>query len=133
MRAEAARVLERERMMADQIDWPGLKALALGLDLPHVEEATSWGKPCLKAHGKLWAWWSPHEDAPVFKIDKEMRAVLLEADPDRFFVTDHYRAHGLILMRPAQFDADWARANLLASWKRMAPKRVLKAWEAAGG
>jgi hypothetical protein len=33
--------------------------MALGLGLPGVEETTSWGQPTLKAHGKLWVWWSP--------------------------------------------------------------------------
>lgn len=113
------------------IDWPGLKSLALGLNLPHVVEATSWGQPCLKAHGKLWVWWSPHENAPVFKVSLESRALMLEMEPERFFVTPHYQAHALVLMRPTAFDAAWAKANLVQVWKQMAPKKVLKAWQAA--
>lgn len=112
-------------------DWESLKRLALGLGLPHVVEATSWGEPVLKAHGKLWVWWSPHEDAPVFKVALEEREVLLEAEPDTFFVTDHYRGHALVLVRPDRLDADWARANLRRVWRRMAPKRVLAAFDAA--
>ena len=116
------------------MDWPALKALALSLDLPRVEEATSWGQPCLKAHGKLWCWWSAKEDAPVFKMpSQEERDVLLEAEPDRFFTTDHYRPHALILMRPDQFDAEWACHNLLQSWRTMAPKRFLKTYDAEAG
>lgn len=107
-----------------------LKALALELNLPNVVEATSWGQPVLKAHGKLWAWWSPHEDAHVFKVAKEEREILIEAEPERFFVTPHYQPHGLVLMRPEKFDAAWARANLLRTWRAMAPKRVLKAYDA---
>jgi hypothetical protein len=53
--------------------WEELRALALSLDLPGVVETTSWGNPCLKAHGKLWAWWSPSEDAPVLKVSREER------------------------------------------------------------
>jgi hypothetical protein len=117
------------------IDWPGYKALALQLAadeaLSHIEEAVSWGQPNLKAHGKMWCWWSPTEDAPVFKMDRAEREFLLEADPDTFFVTPHYVPHGLVLVRPAAFDADWARARLLKSWQDMAPKTRLKAWLAA--
>ena len=113
-----------------RVTYARLKRLALSLKLPNVVEATSWGQPCLKAHGKLWVWWSPHEDAPVFKIPKEEREILLEAEPERFFVTPHYQPHALILMRPDKFDANWARANLLRSWRAMAPKRVLKAFDA---
>ena len=108
-----------------------LKTLALSLKLPNVVEATSFGQPCLKAHGKLWVWWSPHEDAPVFKVPREEREMLIELDPERFFVTPHYQAHALILVRPEKLDAAWTRMILLRMWREMAPKRVLKAYEAA--
>ncbi|GAB5467621.1 MAG: MmcQ/YjbR family DNA-binding protein [Rhodospirillales bacterium] len=114
----------------DRIHWERLKSLALSLGLPGVEEATSWGQPCLKAHGKLWVWWSPHEDAPVFKVPLEERDMLVEADPDSFFVTDHYRRHGLILVHPEAFDPQWAEANLRRVWRAQAPKRFLKAYDA---
>jgi len=111
------------------IDWPNLKALALALGLPGVEETTSWGQPTLKAHGKLWVWWSPKEDAPVFKVPFEEREFLVEADPDTFFFTPHYRSHPLILVRPDRLDREWAEANLLRVWRDQAPKRVLKAYD----
>ncbi len=114
-----------------QVDWERLKRFALALGLPGVAEATSWGQPCLKAHGKLWVWWSPHEDAPVFKVPQDERDMLVEADPQTFFVTDHYRRHALILVRPEALDLDWVRMNLLRVWRAQAPKRVLKAYDAA--
>jgi hypothetical protein len=109
--------------------WPKLKALALSLELPHVIETTSWGQPTLKAHGKLWTWWSPTEDAPVFKTTFEERDFLIEAAPETFFFTDHYRNHPLVLVRPDRLDADWAKARLVKTWRDMAPKKVLKAFD----
>lgn len=111
--------------------WPELRDLALGLRLPNVVEATSWGEPCLKAHGKLWTWWSPSAAAPVFKIDYEEREFLTAARPETFFFTPHYRNHRLVLMRPDAFDTDWALANLQRVWRDQAPKRFLKTWDAA--
>jgi hypothetical protein len=122
---------ERGMKPKRQTDWNRLKALALGLGLPHVEEATSWGEPCLKAHGKLWVWWSPSEDAPVFKVPFEEREILVEAEPETFFFTPHYKNHPLVLVRPEKLDLDWARANLIRVWRAEAPKRVLKAYDAA--
>ena len=115
------------------MDWETYKALALELKLPNVIEATSWGNPCLKAHGKLWAWWSPSEDAPVFKMPREEREFLIEADPETFFVTDHYRSHNLVLVHPASLDPEWAKAHLVRSWRELAPKRVLQDWEKEQG
>jgi hypothetical protein len=112
--------------------WEKLKSLALELHLPGVTEAISWGQPCLKAHGKLWVWWSPSEDAPVFKVPLEEREILVEAEPDRFFFTPHYRNHPLILVRPEKLEPDWARANLIRVWRAQAPKRVLKDFDATG-
>lgn len=114
-----------------QIVWPRLKEVALKLGLPGVEETTSLREPVLKAHGKLWVWWSPHEDAPVFKVPFEERDMLLEVAPDTFFVTPHYKSHPLILMRPDKLDLDWAKANLIRVWRAQAPKRVLKAHDEA--
>jgi hypothetical protein len=112
-------------------DWQRLKTMALRLGLPGVEETTSWGQPTLKAHGKLWVWWSPHEDAPVFKVPFEERAMLVESDPGTFFFTAHYKDHPLVLVRPEKLDLEWAKANLIRVWRDQAPKRVLKAYDAA--
>jgi hypothetical protein len=108
--------------------WARLRALALSLELPHVVDAMSWGQPNLKAHGKMWCWWSPTEDAPVFKTSFEEREFLCEADPETFFFTPHYRNHPLVLVRPHRLDPDWAKARLMETWRAMASKRALKAW-----
>lgn len=106
-----------------------LRDLALALDLPGVTEAISWGQPCLKAHGKLWFFWSPTEHAPVFKVPFEERDMLVESDPETFFFTDHYRNHELVLARPDRLDPEWARANLVRVWRKQAPKKLLKAFD----
>ena len=110
--------------------WPDLRDFALSLGLPQVTEATSWGEPSLKAHGKLWTWWSPSEKCPVFKVDFDEREFLLEHRSDLFFVTPHYRGHRLVLMRPDKFDPDWTEANLRRVWRDQAPKRFLKQFDA---
>ncbi len=118
-------------MARRKITYETLKKLALSLDLPGVTEAVSWGQPCLKAHGKLWFFWSPKENAPVFKVPFEERDMLVEADPKTYFYTDHYRNWELVLARPDRVDLDWARANLIRVWREQAPKRVLKAYDEA--
>lgn len=112
-------------------DWPELKSFARGLELPKVEQATSWGNEVLKAHGKLWCWWSPYIDAALFKCDKEERDMLRSIDPDTYPVHAHYEAHNLILVAAGRVDPDWTRARLLSTWRAAAPKRFLKDWDAA--
>jgi hypothetical protein len=115
---------------AHQKHWNRLRRLALSLDLPGVEETTSYGQPTLKAHGKLWVWSSPHEDAFVFKVPYEERDVLVDAEPETYFVTPHYQGSPMILVRPEKLDLAWAKANLVRVWRAQAPKRVLKAYDA---
>lgn len=110
--------------------WPQMKAFALSLELPKVEEATSWGNEVLKAHGKLWVWWSPYVEAALFKCDKDERDMLREVDPETFITHPHYESHNLILVAVGHIDEGWAKARLRSSWRAAAPKRFLKDWDA---
>ena len=67
----------------------------------------------------------------MFKVSFEEREVLVEAEPETFFFTPHYKNHPLVLVRPEKLDPDWAKANLIKVWRAQAPKRVLKAYDAA--
>jgi hypothetical protein len=114
-------------------DWPALRTLALSLGLPGVADAVSWGNPNLKAHGKMWCWWSPMIDAAVFKGSIDERETLHMADPATFPLHSHYANYGLILVAGGRLDPDWARARLIRTWREMAPKRVLRDFDASGG
>jgi hypothetical protein len=113
--------------------WPELKAFAFGLDLPMVTVDHPWGNECLKAHGKMWCWWSPYVDAAVFKASRDEREMLLAADPETFTRHPHYEPHNLVLVRAGRIDEGWARARLLQQWREVAPKRWLKTWDAEHG
>jgi len=110
--------------------WPELRDLALGLDLPGVTLDYPWGHETLKAHGKTWTYWAAMTDAAVFKADKEERAALQDLDPETFPSHPHYQPHRLILVRAGRLDPVWAKARLLATWREMAPRRLLKDWDA---
>ncbi|RYI22860.1 MAG: MmcQ/YjbR family DNA-binding protein [Acetobacteraceae bacterium] len=111
--------------------WPELKSLALALDLPEVTIDHPWGNECLKAHGKMWCWWSPYVDAAVFRCARDEREILLVADPKTFTLHPHYAPHNLVLVRAGRIDEGWARARLTQQWREAAPKLWLKAWDAA--
>ena len=114
-------------------DWAELRSFALGLGLPEVADAVSWGNPNLKAHGKMWCWWSPCIDAGIFKGSREEREMLMQADPESFVMHPHYAKTGLILVAGGRIDEGWAEARLRQSWRDQAPKRFLKEWDARGG
>jgi hypothetical protein len=67
--------------------------------VPGVEEGTSYGTSAWRFKGKLLV--RLHQDGAslVLRIGNAAREHLLQADPQTFFVTDHYRGHPIVLAR----------------------------------
>ncbi len=103
------------------------------LALPDTVETTSWDARSFKVNGKVIAFWNPTWDCPVFKVPLDERDLLIEADPETFFTTDHHRPWPLVLARPDKVDPGWVRANVARVWRAQVRKSTLKAWDAARG
>jgi hypothetical protein len=75
----------------------------IGLALPSVEEGTAYGAPALKVRGKLMACVPTHRSAEpgslAVRVGFDDRAELLAADPDVYYVTDHYLNYTSVLVR----------------------------------
>ena len=69
----------------------------VALSFPGVEEGTSYGTPAFKLKKKLLV--RLHQDGTslVLKVGDATRDHLLQADPDTFFITDHYRGYPYVL------------------------------------
>jgi hypothetical protein len=67
--------------------------------LPDVEEGTSYRTPAWRHLGRLLA--RLHQDGRsiVLKVGDQTRHHLLQADPQTFFVTDHYLGYPMVLAR----------------------------------
>ncbi len=93
----------------------------IGLALPGVEEGTAYGSPALKVHGKLLACVPSHRSAEpgslVIRVDFEDRAELLVADPDVYYVTDHYISYNAVLVRLSRVNRDVLRGLLGMAYK----------------
>jgi hypothetical protein len=83
---------------------------SIGLALPGVEESTAYGSPALKIHGKLMACIAVHSSAEpgslVVCVDFDDRAELVAADPDVYYVTDHYAGGNAVLVRLSRVSRD---------------------------
>ena len=93
----------------------------IGLALPGVEESTAYGSPALKVHGKLLACIAVHRSAEpgslAVRVDFDDRAELLAADPDVYYVTDHYVGHPVVLVRLSRVNRDVLRDLLGMAYK----------------
>ena len=98
-------------MLRRAIDFDAVRKI--GLALPGVEEGTAYGSPALKVHGKLLACLPAHRSAEpgslVIRVDFDDRAELLAADPDVYYVTDHYVGYNAVLVRLSRVDRDVLR------------------------
>ena len=104
--------------------WEQVRELAL--ELPEVEEATSWHQPCLRVRGKQFAGLSMREAGAMWiKCDPDERPLLIESQPDVYYLTPHYEAApGYLLVRLDAAGADDLRERLLDAWLLVAPKRL---------
>ena len=85
----------------------------IGLALPGVEESTAYGAPALKVRQKLLACLPTHRSAEpgslVVRVGFDDRADLLAADPDVYYVTDHYLNYTAVLVRLSRITPDVLR------------------------
>jgi hypothetical protein len=93
----------------------------IGLALPGVEESTAYGSPALKVHGKLLACVPSHRSAEpgslAIRVDFDDRAELLAADPDVYYVTDHYLGYSAVLVRLSRVNRHVLRDLLGMAYK----------------
>jgi len=96
----------------------------IALALPEVEEGPCYGTPGFRVRGKLFARIREDGETLVLKIDLDARELLLAADPEVFFLTDHYRGYPYVLVRLPAVDPEQLRELLEDAWRLSAPKRL---------
>ena len=93
----------------------------IGLTLPGVEDSTNYGVPSLKVGGQLLTCPAIHKSAEpgslVLRIDFDRRAELIEADPDTYYLTDHYVDYPAVLVRLSRVNAEVLRDLLGMAWR----------------
>ena len=93
----------------------------MGLALPDVEEDTTYGAPSLKVHGKMFACPAIHRSAEpnslAIRIDFDRREELMAADPDTYYLTDHYVNYPVVLVRLSRIHPDALRDALGMAWR----------------
>ena len=82
----------------------------LAMAMPDVTERPCYGTPGFYVKQKqLFARILDDRETVVVKIDKDEREVRVSAEPEKFFVTDHYRNYPLMIVRLAAVDQNELR------------------------
>ena len=98
---------------------------AIALELPGVQVSPSYGTPALKVKGALFARLKEDGETLVLKVDRMSRDLMLSAQPDLFFLTDHYRDYPYILLRLPRVTEAAMRDLLEDAWALAAPRRLV--------
>jgi len=93
----------------------------LGRALPDVKESSGRLGPSLKVRGKLLTCPAIHRSAEpnslVVSIGIDERAELIAADPNVYYVTDHYVDYPCVLVRTSRIDRESLRGLLFSAWR----------------
>ncbi len=71
----------------------------LARELPNVEESTSYGTPALKVKKKLLVRLKEDGTTLVLRVSFDERDILMQVDPETFFITDHYLGYPAVLAK----------------------------------
>ena len=105
--------------------------LKIALALPGAEASTSYGTPSVKIRGKILSRWRTEaEGALAIRCDFLDRQILLQTQPDVFFLTDHYVNYPMVLMRMEKISRDVLVDVVERAWRLVAPAKLIREREA---
>ena len=124
-------------MLSDDPDGVLARLRGLALALAETDEVVSHGIPAFRVAGKMFAYFrhDHHGDGMtvvcVKTSGRDEAEMLIEAEPDTFYLTDHYRNYPYVLVRLSLVHPGTVERLIERRWRATAPKKALKAWDAA--
>lgn len=113
---------------AGRVTYETVREIALAL--PGVEEGPCYGTPGLRVRGKLIARLWEDGETLVLKVGFDAREMLMAANPETFYITDHYVGHPYVLVRLPQVRREQIEHLIEEAWRLNAPKRLVAEREA---
>jgi hypothetical protein len=104
----------------------------IGRELPEVEEGTWYRTPALKVRGKGFVRLKEDGESVVLFLESvDEQEVLVRAQPELFFITDHYQGYPMVLARLAKLSVAECRRRLEQGWRLKAPPKLVAQLEPA--
>jgi hypothetical protein len=104
------------------------EARKIALSFPGAEERLSYGTPAIFVGKKTLVRIGTREPDTIqlnFETFEE-RDHLIAADPETFYITEHFRSFKGLLARRAKLDAKTFRALVDRRWRQIAPKALVR-------
>jgi hypothetical protein len=106
--------------------WKTVERLAKRL--PEAEASTWFNTPSFKVRKRSFVRLR-EDDVIVVLIDLDEKEASLQAEPGVFFTTPHYDGYPAVLVRLSAISDDELGEILAESWRRVAPKRIVKQFD----
>jgi hypothetical protein len=105
----------------------------IALSFPGCTEGRSYGAPAFLVGKKFFTRLRRDDDSLVLlEVSFDEREMLIEAEPETFHFTAHYKDYPAVLARMESLHPGSFRAFLERRWRRIAPKKAVKERDAAG-
>lgn len=99
----------------------------IALSFPGTTEGTSYGMPSILLLGKFFVRLRREDNSLALHVGSiDERDMLIEAEPETFHITEHYRNYPAVLARLERLDAAILHGMLDRRWRAMVPKKMLK-------
>jgi hypothetical protein len=107
-----------------------MREIALGF--PGATEGSSYGQPAFLVNKKFFTRLRREDQSLVLlEVSFDEREMLMEAEPRTFHFTAHYKDYPSVLARIESLHPGSLRAFLERRWRKIAPKKLVKDWDAA--
>ena len=121
--------MNTKRINFDDSDFDLIRSIAL--TFPGAEESISHeGTPSIKVRNKLMCRLHENGEFIPIRLDFEHRDRFLDSHPEVFHLPDHYKAYPYICMWIHHDNKNLIKEILELSWKGLATKKQVKAYEA---
>ena len=103
------------------------QAKKIALSFPGAHEKPSYGKPSFFIEKKFFTRIREREGAIVMRVGgMEQRDMMLELDPETYFITPHYKDWPAILVRLSAIAPGELKIMLERRWREIAPKKLVR-------
>jgi hypothetical protein len=105
----------------------------LALSLPQAVEAPHFEATSFRVNKKIFATLGEAAGRAVVKLTREQQEMMSAAEPKVFAAVPSWGKHGWTYLHLADADPDIVRSALAASWRNVAPKKLIAETKSSRG
>jgi hypothetical protein len=98
----------------------------IALSFAGVEEGTSYGTLAFRVSKKFLCRMKEDGESLAIRMDFGEREMLIEGEPETFYITEHYCNYPMVLVRLPKVHPEELKRIFANAWRQYAGKRLLK-------